>query len=161
MKIAIGSDHAAYEFKLDLLKYLDELGVEYEDLGSHSAQRTDYPIWGEAVAKKVASGEFDKGMLFCGTGVGISISANKVRGIRAVVCSEPYSAKLSRNHNDTNILCMGARVVGPDLARMIIKEWLEADFEGGRHKGRVDLISKIEASQEQDSYSCSTEDKSC
>lgn len=160
MKIAIGSDHAAYEFKLDILTYLDELGVEYEDLGSHSTERTNYPIWGEAVAKRVVSGEFEKGLLFCGTGVGISISANKVKGIRAVVCSEPYSAKLSRNHNDTNILCMGSRVVGPDLARMILKEWLDAEFEGGRHKDRVDLITKIEneQEQEQDRYNCSTKE---
>ena len=154
MRLAVGSDHAAYEFKLDMLKYLDELGIEYEDFGTHSAERTDYPIWGEKVAKKVASGEFEKGLLFCGSGIGISISANKVRGIRAVVCSEPYSAKLSRIHNDTNILCMGARVVGPDLARMILDEWLKAEFEGGRHTKRVEMIDQIESSQEQDDYTC-------
>ena len=102
MKLAVGSDHAAYEFKLEILRYLDELGIEYEDFGTHGTERADYPIYGEKVAKKVASGEFVKGLLFCGSGIGISISANKVKGIRAVVCSEPYSAKFSRMHNDTN-----------------------------------------------------------
>ncbi|PKK40206.1 Ribose 5-phosphate isomerase B [Clostridiaceae bacterium JG1575] len=148
MKLAVGSDHAAYEFKMDLLKYLEEKGIEYEDLGSHSAERTDYPIWGEKVARKVAAGEVDAGLLFCGTGVGISISANKVRGIRAVVCSEPYSAAMARRHNNANILCMGARVVGPDLARMILDAFLHSEFEGGRHAKRVDLISAIEAREE-------------
>lgn len=154
MKIAIGNDHAAYEFKMDILKYLDELGVEYEDFGTHSTDRADYPVYAEIVAKKVAAGEFERGMLFCGTGVGISISANKVKGIRAVVCSEPYSARMSRLHNNANILCMGARVVGPDLARMIIDNWLNVEFEGGRHAGRVDLIARIEETQEPDKYAC-------
>ena len=154
MKLAVGSDHAAYEFKLEMLRYLDELGIGYEDFGTYSTERTDYPIYGEKVARKVASGEFEKGLLFCGSGIGISISANKVKGIRAVVCSEPYSAKLSRMHNDTNILCMGARVVGVDLAKMILDEWLKAEFEGGRHAGRIELIAGIEASQDKDSYTC-------
>ncbi len=154
MKFAVGSDHAAYEFKLEILRYLDELGIEYKDFGTHSTERTDYPIYGEKVAKAVSSGEFEKGLLFCGSGIGISISANKVKGIRAVVCSEPYSAKLSRMHNDTNILCMGARVVGIDLAKMILDEWLKAEFEGGRHAKRVDQIAEIEATQDADSYQC-------
>ena len=157
MKLAVGSDHAAYEFKLEILRYLDELGIEYEDFGTHGTERADYPIYGEKVAKKVASGEFVKGLLFCGSGIGISISANKVKGIRAVVCSEPYSAKLSRMHNDTNILCMGARVVGIDLAKMILDEWLKAEFEGGRHAMRVEQIAQIEASQDPDTYSCSND----
>lgn len=160
MKIAVGSDHAAFEFKREILSHLDELGVEYEDFGTYSAERADYPVFGEIVARKVASREFDKGMLFCGTGVGISISANKVKGIRAVVCSEPYSARLSRMHNDSNILCLGARVVGPDLAKFIVDEWLKAEFEGGRHQGRIDLITKIEQTQEEDRYSCDP-DKTC
>lgn len=161
MKIAVGSDHAAYDFKLDMVKYLEELGHEVEDVGSHSAERTNYPVWGEAVSKKVTSGQSELGMLFCGSGVGMAISANKVKGIRAVVCTEPYSAALSRRHNNCNVLCLGARVVGPDLARMIIKEWLDAKFEGGRHAERVDLITEIEGREEEDSYSCQTEDKSC
>ena len=120
----------------------------------HSADRADYPVFAERVAKKVAAGEYELGMLFCGTGIGISISANKVKGIRAAVCTEPFSAKMSRMHNNANILCMGARVVGLDLAKMIVDEWLNAEFEGGRHAKRVELIGAIEESQEQDSYTC-------
>jgi ribose 5-phosphate isomerase B len=104
----------------------------------------DYPVFGEKVARAVASGECEKGLLFCGTGVGISIAANKVKGIRAVVCSEPYSAKLSREHNDTNILAVGARVVGIELAKMIIETWLTTPFEGGRHATRVEMLNNME-----------------
>lgn len=143
--IAIGSDHAAYEFKEEIKQFLDEKGIAYKDFGTHSTDRADYPLFGEKVAQAVASGECEKGLLFCGTGVGISIAANKVRGIRAVVCSEPYSAKLSRLHNDTNILALGARVVGIELAKMIIEVWLETPFEGGRHGERVKMIGEIEA----------------
>ena len=107
-------------------------------------ERCDYPIYGEKVANAVASGEVDLGILTCGTGVGISLAANKVKGIRAVVCSEPYTAKLSRMHNNTNILAFGARVVGPELAKMIVDEWLNAEYEGGRHQVRVDMIAEIE-----------------
>lgn len=146
--IAIGSDHAAFEFKEEMKQFLDEKGIAYKDFGTHSTDRVDYPTYGEAVAKAVASGEFGRGIIFCGTGVGISIAANKVRGIRAVVCSEPYSAKLSRLHNDTNILSLGARVVGTELAKMIIEVWLETPFEGGRHGERVKMIGKIEGSNE-------------
>lgn len=142
--IAIGSDHAAFEFKEEIKKYLDERKISYKDYGCYSLERIDYPIFGEKVARAVASHQCEKGIIFCGTGVGISISANKVRGIRAVVCSEPYSAKLSRMHNDTNILALGARVVGIDLAKMIIDIWLETQFEGGRHLTRVEMIKKIE-----------------
>ena len=143
--IAIGCDHAAYEFKEEIKRFLDEKGVAYKDFGTHSLDRVDYPTYGEKVAKAVASGECSKGLIFCGTGVGISIAANKVRGIRAVVCSEPYSAKLSRQHNDTNILSLGARVVGIELAKMIIEVWLETPFEGGRHGERVQMIGEIES----------------
>ena len=116
MKIAIGSDHVGYELKGKVIAHLKEKGIEVKDFGTNSTERTDYPIYGEAVANAVASKEFDKGILICGTGVGISLAANKVNGIRAVVCSEPYSALLSRQHNDTNILAFGARVVGLDLS---------------------------------------------
>lgn len=143
--LAIGSDHAAFQFKEDIKAYLDEKGIAYKDLGCFSTERTDYPIYGEKVANAVASGECEKGLLFCGTGVGISLAANKVRGIRAVVCSDCYTAALSRRHNDTNILALGARVVGIDLAKMIIDTWLNAEFEGGRHGERVAMISAIEA----------------
>lgn len=142
--IAIGCDHAAVEFKNEVMAYLTEKGIAYKDFGCAEGEKMDYPNIGESVAIAVARGEYEKGMLFCGTGVGISISANKVRGVRAVVCSEPYSAKLSREHNDTNILAMGARVVGIELAKMIIDAWLSAEFVGGRHGQRVDMISEIE-----------------
>ena len=142
--LAIGSDHAAFSFKEEIKKYLDDKGIEYKDFGSYSEESTHYPIYGEAVAKAIASGEYDRGILICGTGVGISLAANKVKGIRAVACSDCYTAAMSKRHNNTNILALGARVVGIDLAKMIIDSWLEAEFEGGRHQKRVDMISAIE-----------------
>lgn len=144
MKLAIGSDHVGFELKLIIIEYVRELGHEIEDLGTFSSERTDYPQYGKKVAEEVASGNFDAGILICGTGVGISISANKVNGIRAVVCSEPYSAKLSKEHNNTNILAFGSRVVGSELAKMIVKEWLNALFEEGRHAHRIEMIHQIE-----------------
>lgn len=144
MKIAIGCDHVAYPFKLEIINYLKEMGYQWEDFGTFSEERTDYPIYAEKVAKAVSVGDFEKGILICGTGVGISIAANKVPGIRAVVCSEPYSAVLSRQHNNTNILAIGSRVAGIELAKMIVREWLEAEFEGGRHQKRIDMITKLE-----------------
>lgn len=144
MKIAIACDHVAVEMKKEIIAYLKEKGIQYEDFGTHDNTRTDYPIYGELVGEKVSSGEFDKGILICGTGVGISLAANKVPGIRAVVCSEPYTAKLSRQHNDTNILAFGARVIGVDLAKMILEQWLFTEFEGGRHLNRVRMLSEIE-----------------
>ncbi|MGT2784877.1 ribose 5-phosphate isomerase B [Streptococcus merionis] len=144
MKIAIGSDHVGLELKLTIAEFLKELGYEVDDFGPFSAERTDYPKYGKLVAQSVSSGSNDLGILICGTGVGISIAANKVKGIRAVVCSEPYSAKLSREHNNTNILAFGSRVIGSELAKMIVKEWLSASFEGGRHERRVNEIKAIE-----------------
>ena len=144
MKIAIGNDHTAYEMKKEIARYLEEKGHTVIDVGAHSAERTDYPIYGEKAAQLVAKREADLGILICGTGVGISLAANKVKGIRAVVCSEPYSARLSRQHNNTNILAFGARVIGVELAKMIVDEWLNASFEGGRHQRRVDMITAIE-----------------
>ena len=141
--IALGSDHAAYEYKELLEAYLLEKGFEVEDFGTHSLDRIDYPVIGEKVARAVAEGGYERGIILCGTGVGISISANKVPGIRCVVCSEPYSARLSRQHNDTNVLALGARVVGIELAKMIIDIWLETPFEGGRHQKRVDMLDKL------------------
>ncbi|HBF5454840.1 TPA: ribose 5-phosphate isomerase B [Clostridioides difficile] len=146
MKIAIGSDHVGIELKLTIIEYLKELGHEVEDFGPYSSERTDYPVYGKKVAEEVATGNFDKGILICGTGVGISIAANKVKGIRAIVCSEPYSAKLSHEHNNTNILAFGSRVIGSELAKMIVKEWMDAEFEGGRHANRVKMIEDIEES---------------
>lgn len=144
MKIAIGNDHAAVEMKQEIKKYLEELGHEVVNYGTDSNDSCDYPVYGEKVGKAVAAGEADCGVLICGTGVGISIAANKVKGIRACVCSEPYSARMSRQHNNANVLCFGARVVGSELAKMIVDEWLAAEFLGGRHQTRVDMIMKIE-----------------
>ncbi|MBO5788696.1 MAG: ribose 5-phosphate isomerase B [Clostridia bacterium] len=126
------------------MKILEERGIEYKDYGCYSEERCDYPVYGAAAARAVASGECEKGIICCGTGVGISIVANKIKGIRCVVCSEPYSAKLSRMHNNSNMLSLGARVIGTELARMIVEAWLDAEFEGGRHQPRVDMITEIE-----------------
>jgi ribose 5-phosphate isomerase B len=144
MKIAIGNDHVAAEMKGEISAFLREKGHDVINAGTDSPERCDYPVYGEKVARLVASGEADLGIAICGTGVGISLAANRVRGIRAVVCSEPYSAKLSREHNDTNVLAFGARVVGIELAKMIVGSWLNAEFEGGRHQTRVDMIGEIE-----------------
>lgn len=144
MKIAIGSDHVGIDMKKEIVNYLSKLGYEVNDFGAYTSERTDYPIYGKKVADGVASGQYDAGVLICGTGIGISISANKVKGIRAAVCSEPYSAKLSKEHNNSNIIAFGSRVVGVDLAKMIVKEWLDAKYEGGRHSNRINMISKIE-----------------
>lgn len=144
MRIGIGNDHSAVEMKREVMKFLQDLGYEVINYGTDSTESCDYPVYGEKVGQAVASKEVDLGILICGTGVGISLAANKVKGIRAVVCSEPYSARLSRQHNNTNILALGARVVGIELAKMIIEEWLNAEFEGGRHQRRVDMITDIE-----------------
>ncbi|HIE9814656.1 TPA: ribose 5-phosphate isomerase B [Klebsiella pneumoniae] len=144
MKIAVGCDHVGLILKPDIVHFLKDKGIEVIDKGADSPERTDYPLYSKQVADAVVSGEAELGILICGSGIGISIAANKVNGIRAVVCSEPYSAKLSREHNNTNILAFGSRVVGSELAKMIVDAWLQAEFEGGRHQRRVDLISKIE-----------------
>lgn len=144
MKIGIGNDHAALEMKNQVMEYLEEKGYEVINYGTNTPESCNYPEFGEKVGRAVVSGEVDCGILICGTGVGISLAANKVKGVRAVVCSEPYSAKLSKQHNNTNILAFGVRVVGIELAKMIIDEWLGAEFEGGRHQTRVDMIMAIE-----------------
>lgn len=148
MKIVFASDHVALELKAVLKDYVTELGHDVSDVGADSAERTDYPIWGSRAAEIVASGQADRGIVLCGTGVGISISANKVDGIRCACVSEPYSARLSRQHNDSNVLAMGARVVGIDLAKMIVAEWLGGQYEGGRHARRVDQLSALERSEQ-------------
>ena len=148
IKIAIGNDHTAIQLKNIIKSHLESKGSVVLDVGTNSTESFDYPIAGLRVAKMVASGDADSGILICGTGVGISLVANKVRGIRACVCSEAYSAKLSKQHNDTNILCFGARVVGEDVAKMIVDAWLGAEFMGGRHAKRVDMIKQIEETQE-------------
>jgi len=144
MRIVIGSDHVGYPLKEYLIPRLKKLGYEVEDCGTHSRARTDYPIFANIVVQKIISGEFEKGILICGSGIGMSITANKNHGIRAVVCSEPYSAVVSRMHNNSNVLCMGSRVVGEELAEMIVREWLAAEYEGGRHQNRLDMIKELE-----------------
>ena len=142
--IAIGSDHAAFDFRQTLQAWLVECGYPLRDFGTSGYQRVDYCDYGFLVAEAVARGDCERGIVCCGTGVGISISANKVKGVRAVVSSEPYSAKLSRQHNDTNVLALGARVVGIELAKMIIDLWLNTPFEGGRHADRLRKIAQYE-----------------
>ena len=148
MRIGIGNDHSAVEMKKEVMKFLQDLGYEVINYGTDSTESCDYPVYGEKVGRAVVAKEVDLGILICGTGVGISLAANKVKGVRAVVCSEPYSARLSRQHNNTNILAFGARVVGIELAKMIIEEWLNAEFVGGRHQRRVDMIMDIEKRDE-------------
>lgn len=144
MKIAMGNDHTAIELKETIKAHLEKRGIEVLDLGTNSTESCDYPVYGEAVGRAVAGGDADLGIVICGTGLGISLAANKVKGIRACVCSEPYTARLSRMHNNCNVLAFGARVVGDEMAKMITDEWLDASFEGGRHQRRVDLLMEIE-----------------
>lgn len=147
--IAIASDHAATELKKHIIDLLETKGLEYKDFGPSTVDidngNTDYPIFGKRAADAVASGECDRGIVICGTGLGISLAANKVRGIRCAVCSEPYTAQMSRLHNDANMLALGARVVGVGLASQIVEIWLDTEFEGGRHARRVNLITDIES----------------
>ncbi len=142
--IAIGSDHAGYLLKADIIKFLNDKGLEVKDFGTNGPESVDYPDFGQAVAEAVASNECDRGIIICGTGIGISISANKVPGIRAALCTDSYMAKMSRQHNDANILAIGERVVGPGVALDIIQTWLDTEFLGGRHQNRVSKISNIE-----------------
>ncbi len=146
-KLVIGNDHAAVDLKNEIKAYLEEKGYEVINIGTDEKTSFNYPISGYKAAKMVAAGEVDGGILICGTGMGISLAANKVDGIRCCVCSEPYTAKLSRQHNNTNMLAFGARVVGPDLAKMIVDSWLETEFAGGRHAVRVDMIMEIQDTQ--------------
>lgn len=144
MKIAIGNDHVAVDMKNHISKYLEDKGYEIINFGTDSTERADYPIYGKKVADAVASGACDLGILICGTGIGISLAANKVKGIRAAVCSDPYSARLTRQHNNANIIAFGARVIGIATAEMIVDEFLAAEYEGGRHQTRLDMIAAIE-----------------
>jgi len=143
--IALASDHVGWPLKNVIIQYLNEKGLEYKDYGSYDpAQSVHYPEYGFLAAQAVAGHECEKGILFCGTGIGISLAANKVRGIRCACCSEPYSAVMSRRHNDANMLALGARVVGGELAKMIVGAWLDGEFEGGKHALRVEMIGRIE-----------------
>ena len=144
MRIAIGNDHAGVEMKMAVKAHLEERGIEVVNMGTDSSESCDYPIYGERIGKAVASGEADLGIAICGTGVGISMAAGKVKGIRACVCSEPCTARLSRLHNDSNVLAFGARIVGVEMAKMITDAWLDTEYEGGRHQRRVDQLMEIE-----------------
>ena len=147
MKLAIGNDHAAVEMKKEIMAYLLEKGHEVINVGTDSTESFDYPVAGYKVARMVANKEAEAGIVICGTGVGISLAANKVQGIRACVCSEPYTARMSKMHNNTNILAFGARVIGVEMAKMIVDEWLNTEYAGGRHQRRVDMIEEIEKTQ--------------
>lgn len=148
MKIGLGSDHGAYELKLAVKAHLEEFGHEVVDFGSHNQDRVDYPDYGHAVGKAVADGAVDRGIVMCGTGIGIGLAANKVPGVRCAMVSEPYSARLSRQHNDANMLSLGGRVVAPQYATMIVDEFLAASFEGGRHSRRIGKIEDRAASSQ-------------
>lgn len=144
MKIALACDHAALDMKNDLLEFLKKLGMETCDFGTYESESCDYPIFAARAAKAVVSGDCDRGIVLCGTGIGVSIAANKVPGIRCALCSEPFSAELTRRHNDANMLAIGARVIGPELARAIAQTFLETAYEGGRHQRRLDLLTALE-----------------
>ncbi|WP_339161089.1 ribose 5-phosphate isomerase B [Siminovitchia sp. FSL H7-0308] len=144
MKVAIASDHGGILIRKEIIKVMEELNIEYEDFGCGDESSVDYPDFAVPVAEKVASGEFDRGILVCGTGIGMSIAANKVKGIRCALVHDVFSARMTRLHNDTNVLAMGERVIGPGLAREIAKVWLETEFEGGRHTRRIQKISDYE-----------------
>lgn len=144
MKIAIGNDHAATELKMEIMEYVKSLGYEVINLGTDGHESCNYPEFGEKVGRAVVSGEADCGILICGTGVGISIAANKVKGVRCGVCSDTTTAHLIKEHNNANIIAFGARIVGSELAKDIVKSYLDAEFMGGRHQNRIDIISEIE-----------------
>lgn len=142
IKIAIGSDHGGFGYKASIIKALQVKGYDIVDMGTYSPQSCDYPIIAKKVARAVAKGDFEKGILVCGTGIGMSMAANKVKGIRAAVCGDTFSARATRAHNNANILCLGQRVVGEGLALDIVDIWLTTKFEGGRHERRVNMIEE-------------------
>lgn len=144
MKVAIGSDHGGVNIRKEIIELMESMNIEVVDIGCECSESVDYPDYAIPVAEKVASGEVDRGILICGTGIGMSIAANKVKGIRCALVHDTFSAKATREHNDSNILAMGERVIGPGLARDIAKIWLETDYEGGRHARRVGKISEYE-----------------
>ena len=143
MKIILASDHGGYAMKKELAQHITGMGHEISDIGTHSEESVDYPIFGRLAAEKVARGEAERAILFCGTGIGMSLAANSVQGVRCVNCTEPYTALLSRQHNNANALALGARVIGIELAKMIVETWLTADFEDGRHAARVDMLTAM------------------
>ena len=142
--IAIGCDHGGFALKQEVMRHLDELGLAYKDFGTYSEESCDYPIYGEAVARAVAGGECERGILICGTGIGISIAANKVKGIRCAHCADSLEAEMTRRHNDANMLAIGAGFTGKNLAERMVEVFLSTDFEGGRHARRVNKLNAIQ-----------------
>lgn len=142
--LAIGCDHGGFELKNHIIKYLQDKGISVKDFGTYSEDSIDYPDCAKPVCEAIQNGEFDKGILICGTGIGISMAANKFKGIRAALCSDVYSAKMTKMHNNANVICLGGRVTGRELAFMIVDTWLDAEFEGGRHANRIAKIHEIE-----------------
>ena len=147
MKIAIASDHGGYDYKQELIPYIESLGHQVLDLGCHGPASVDYPDYGIPCAQAVARGEADRGVVICGTGIGMSISANEVPGIRCALCPDPVMARLTREHNDANMLAMGGRIIGIELAKGIVQVFLSTEFSGGRHKTRIDKIAQYEANR--------------
>jgi ribose 5-phosphate isomerase B len=143
LKLALGSDHAGFELKQSIAQYLREKNIQFEDFGAHSSDRVDYPDYAVKVARAVAAGKFTAGILICGTGIGMSIVANKIRGIRAALCTSEYMAEYSRRHNDANILCLGGRILSPEEARRITEAWLTSPFEAGRHAQRLRKMAEL------------------
>lgn len=154
MLVAIGSDHGGFSLKEDITSYLTETNVPFQDFGIYSPGSVDYPDIARQVAQAVADGKCDRGIIICGTGIGVSIAANKVRGIRAALCHDIYSAQMSREHNDANILTMGGRVIGPGLARAVVEKWLATKFAGGRHSRRICKISELETVTDEKTNDC-------
>ena len=144
MKIAIGCDHGGYLLKQDILIWLEENDYDFEDFGCYNTESVDYPVYAEKVARAVASGECEKGIVICTTGIGVSMAANKVKGIRCALCGDSYSAEMTRRHNDANVMAMGAGIIGPNMAKKITEVFLTTAFEGGRHARRVGLLDNIQ-----------------
>ena len=145
MKVVLASDHGGYDLAREIGTLLEELGIEFENIGCDCEDSVDYPDYGIPAAERVANGEFDRGILVCGTGIGMSIAANKVKGIRCALVHDVYTARVTREHNDSNVLAMGARVIGVDLGKEIVKTWISAEFEGGRHAKRIGKLSDYES----------------
>lgn len=142
--IALACDHAALGLKKEIMGLLDEMGLAYKDFGTYTEDSCAYPVFGARAAQAVASGECERGIVICGTGIGISMAANKVKGVRCALCSDPLSAALTRQHNDANMLAMGARIIGSELAKSIVRAFLTTAFEGGRHQARIDMLTRLE-----------------
>ncbi len=147
MKVAVGCDHGGFVLKDAVISTLEELGAQVVDMGTYSTESVDYPVYGKKVADAVANGECDLGVVMCGTGIGISIAANKVKGIRAAVVTDEFMAEMTRRHNNANIIALGGRVITPEKAKLLVKAWYTAEFEGGRHQKRIDMITQIENEQ--------------